>query len=84
MPEASLVIKAEDRYSDAVRKMSQTTKSLNKDVDDLEEQLRQLSMQKAPLKAALDEANRTAANNVVAFFNGEYDKVRFVVQPAGR
>ena len=37
MPEASLVIKAEDRYSDAVRKMSQTTKSLNKNVDDLGE-----------------------------------------------
>lgn len=35
-------------------------------------------------ETALDEANRTAANNVVAFFNGEYDKVRFVVQPAGR
>ena len=32
-------------------------------------------------ETALDEANRTAANNVVAFFSGEYDKVRFVVRP---
>ncbi|SFQ20280.1 D-3-phosphoglycerate dehydrogenase [Oscillibacter sp. PC13] len=32
-------------------------------------------------ETALDEANRTAANNVVEFFAGNYDKVRFVVKP---
>jgi D-3-phosphoglycerate dehydrogenase len=34
-------------------------------------------------ETALDEANRTAANNVVEFFAGNYDKVRFVVRPPG-
>lgn len=84
MPEASLVIKAEDRYSDAVRKMSQTTKSLNKDVDDLEEQLRQLSMQKAPLKAALDEANRALkeAQKQFAATGDEADGLKLQLQQA--
>lgn len=31
---------------------------------------------------AFDEANRTAANNIVEFLAGNYDKVRFVVKPA--
>ena len=84
MPEASLVIKAEDRYSDAVRKMSQTTKSLNKDVDDLEEQLRQLSMQKAPLKTALDEANRALkeAQKQFAATGDEADGLKLQLQQA--
>ncbi len=34
-------------------------------------------------ETALDEANRIAANNVVHFFAGEYDQVRFVVRPEG-
>lgn len=33
-------------------------------------------------ETALDEANRTAAANIVEFFAGNYDKVRFVVKPA--
>lgn len=84
MPEASLVIKAEDRYSDAVRKMSQTTKSLNKNVDDLEEQLRQLSMQKAPLKTALDEANRALkeAQKQFAATGDEADGLKLQLQQA--
>ena len=32
-------------------------------------------------ETALDEANRTAANNVVQFFAENYDKVRFIVKP---
>ena len=84
MPEASLVIKAEDRYSDAVRKMSQTTKSFNKDVDDLEEQLRQLSMQKAPLKSALDEASRALkeAQKQFAATGDEADGLKLQLQQA--
>ena len=84
MPEASLVIKAEDRYSESVRKMSQTTKSLNKDVDDLEEQLRQLSMQKAPLKSALDEANRALkeAQKQFAATGDEADGLKLQLQQA--
>lgn len=34
-------------------------------------------------ETALDEANRIAANNVVHFFAGAYDQVRFVVRPEG-
>ena len=84
MPEASLVIKAEDRYSEAVRKMSQTTKSFNKDVDDLEEQLRQLSMQKAPLKSALDEASQAlkAAQKQFADTGDEADGMKLQLQQA--
>ena len=84
MPEASLVIKAEDRYSEAVRKMSQTTKSFNKDVDDLEEQLRQLSMQKAPLKSALDEASQAlkAAQKQFAATGDEADGLKLQLQQA--
>lgn len=33
MPETSIVVKATDRYSDAVKKMAAVTKSFNKDVD---------------------------------------------------
>ena len=33
MPDASIVVKATDRYSDAVKKMAMVTKSFNKDVD---------------------------------------------------
>ena len=81
MPEASLVIKAEDRYSDAVRKMSQTTKSFNKDVDDL---LHQLSMQKAPLKSALDEASRALkeAQKQFAATGDEADGLKLQLQQA--
>lgn len=33
MPESSIVIKATDRYSGAVKKMAMVTKHFNKDVD---------------------------------------------------
>ena len=36
MPETSIVVKATDRYSDAVKKMATVTKSFSKDVDGLE------------------------------------------------
>ena len=84
MPEASLIIKAEDRYSDAVRKMSQNTRSLNKDVDDLEDLLHQLSLQKGPLKSALDEANRALkeAQRQFAATGDEADGLRLQLQQA--
>ena len=84
MPEASLVIKAEDRYSEAIRKMSQNTRSLNKDVDDLELTLQQLSMQKAPLKSALDEASRSLreAQRQFAATGDEVDGLKLQLQQA--
>ena len=33
MPDASIVVKATDRYSEAMKKMATVTKSFNKDVD---------------------------------------------------
>ena len=78
------MIKAEDRYSDAIRKMSQNTKSLNKDVDDLEALLQQLSMQKGPLKSALDEASRALkdAQRQFAATGDEADGLRLQLQQA--
>ena len=39
MPETSIAIKATDRYSDVLKKLSKTTKAFTKDVDSLEEGL---------------------------------------------
>lgn len=65
MPETSIVIKAEDRYSDAVKAMSTHTRALNKDVDALEDNLYQLSRNRVQLRmdtrqamTALREAER--------------------------
>lgn len=58
MPEASIVIKAEDRYSATLRSLSSVTKSFDKDVDRLEDTLYSLSKQKGTLNAALKEAGK--------------------------
>ena len=58
MPEASIVITAQDRYSDSIRKMAQQTRAFDKDVEALEEQLHQLNAQKVSLRVDLDEASR--------------------------
>lgn len=84
MPEASLVIKAEDRYSEAVRKMAQTTKTFNKDVDALEEQLHQLSTQKVSLKVDLDKAQKALkdAQKQFAATGDEADGLKMQLQQA--
>ena len=84
MPEASLVIKAEDRYSEAIRKMSQNTKALSKDTDALEEHLRQLSAQSAPLRTALSEAGRALkeAQRQFAATGDEADGLKLQLQQA--
>lgn len=46
MPEASIVVKSTDRYSDAVKKMAAVTKSFSKDVDALETTLYALNKNK--------------------------------------
>ncbi|MCI5842355.1 MAG: tape measure protein [Clostridiales bacterium] len=65
MPDTSIVIKAEDRYSTAVRRMADQTRAFNKDIDALENNLYQLSKNKAQLrvdttaaKKALKEAEK--------------------------
>ena len=39
MPDASIVVTMDDKYSDAVKKMSSVTKSFSKDIDQLEDTL---------------------------------------------
>lgn len=63
MPEASIVVTLQDRYSETAKKMSEATKAFTKDVDQLEEQLRALDRNKYELhlqaksaKQALREA----------------------------
>lgn len=65
MPGTSIVVKATDRYSDAVKKMATVTKSFSKDIDGLESTLAALNKNKATLKVdvnkakdALDEARK--------------------------
>lgn len=56
MPEASIVIKSTDRYSDAVKKMATVTKSFSKDVDQLEDTLYALNKNKYSLKLDASKA----------------------------
>ncbi len=50
MPEVSIAISAEDRYSTAITKMSMVTRSFNKDAEHMEQVLHSLNTQKASLK----------------------------------
>lgn len=58
MPETSIVIKAEDKYSDTVKKMADYTKAFSKDVDVLEDNLKALSKNKYDLKLDLKQAQK--------------------------
>ena len=56
MPDASIVVTMDDKYSDAVKKMSSVTKSFSKDIDQLEDVLYALSKNKISLKVDLGKA----------------------------
>lgn len=56
MPDVSIVVKAEDRYSDSTKKMATATKSFSKDVDSLEKGLDLLSKNKATLHVDVQDA----------------------------
>ena len=58
MPEASIVIKSNDRYSDAVKSMAKTTRAFTKDVDSLEEGLYALNKNKYTLKLDVKKAQQ--------------------------
>lgn len=58
MPDTSIVIKAEDRYSTAVRRMADQTRAFNKDIDALEDNLYQLSKNKAQLRVDTTAAKK--------------------------
>ena len=69
MPDTSIVIKAEDRYSTAVRRMADQTRAFNKDIDALEDNLYQLSKNKAQLRVdttAAKKALRDAEKQFIA------------------
>lgn len=59
MPETSIVIKAEDRYSSTLKQLAQVTKAFDKDSEELERTLHKLSGEKTLLAAQTDRA-RTA------------------------
>lgn len=56
MPEASIVVKSTDRYSETVKKMATATKSFSKDVDKLEDTLYALNKNKYSLKLDASKA----------------------------
>lgn len=58
MPETSIVVKATDRYSDAIKSMAKMTKSFSKDVDSLEEGLYALNKNKYSLKIDVKNAKQ--------------------------
>ena len=66
--EATLIVKSDDKYSDATKKMATVTRSLKKDVDALETSLQKLNKNKASLQVDLDRARaelRTAKKNLI-------------------
>ena len=54
--EATLVVKSDDKYSDATKKMATVTKSFKKDIDALEDTLQKLNKNKASVQVDLDRA----------------------------
>lgn len=58
MPDVSIAITAQDRYSSAIKSMSQVTKSFSKDADEMEEILHKLNTNKYSLKLDADAAMR--------------------------
>lgn len=84
MAETSIVIKAEDRYSDAVKAMSKYTKAFSKDVDSLEKELNQLSREKAVIQVDADRAKKqlTEARKHFAETGNEIDRLSVAMAQA--
>ena len=53
MPEMSIVITAQDNYSNAIKKMSLVTRSFSKDQDEMESKLRELTQNQSALQRQL-------------------------------
>ncbi len=58
MPEASLAIKIDDRYSSVLKSMSNVTRAFDKDVEHLEKTLHSLSGEKSLLQAETNRARK--------------------------
>lgn len=58
MPESSILIRAEDRYSDVVRRMADHTRAFSRDVDALQADLTALNRNRAQLRVDTTAAQR--------------------------
>ena len=58
MPENSIIITLEDRYSNSAKKMASATRVFSKDVDELEDQLQKLNKNKYILKVDAQKAKQ--------------------------
>lgn len=56
LPDVSIVIKSTDRFSDAIKTMSNSAKSFSKDMDGMQSKLNALNKTKATLKVDVDKA----------------------------
>ena len=61
MPDISIAISASDRYSSTLKTMTQVTKAFDKESEELEKTLNNLSAEKSVLKAQTDAARKTMA-----------------------
>ena len=66
MPEASLVVSAQDRYSTVVRRMRDQTKAFSKDMDQLEKQLYDLLSTHAPTRGRQPRVGLLKAPHVIS------------------
>lgn len=84
VPETSIVIKLEDRYSTTLKQMAQVTKAFDKDSEGLERTLHELSGEKSILAAQTDKARKVMkeAQRQFALTGDEADGLRAVL--AGR
>lgn len=58
MPDISIAISAQDKYSSALNTMAKITKSFSKDMDEMEDTLGRLNKNKYTLKMDLKDAQR--------------------------
>jgi hypothetical protein len=58
VPENSIIITLEDRYSSSAKKMASATRAFSKDVDELEDQLQKLNKNKYSLKVDAQKAKQ--------------------------
>ncbi len=81
MPETSIIVKTEDRYSSVLKNMSNVTKAFDKESEHLERTLHDLSGEKSILQAETDKARRTMkeAQRQFAETHSEADRLRAVL-----
>lgn len=67
MPEASIIVTAQDKYSSAIKAMSQVTRSFSKDQDDMERKLQRLTNTQHQLRSDLDASRKKLKELETAF-----------------